>query len=885
MTASVVSAAILEGNLIIGLSDGSVINCGYVQGPQGLKGDAGPMGADGDAGRDGNTIITVAGTPRNDAGKDGDYAIDNVNWRIYGPKAGGVWGKAKSMLPGPENLITNGRDPGTGSGGGSMGGDGGSSDGPGGPVYTNQVVASGTGRLVSNGKDKGVVYPGSSNGIIDPSPSLHSQANINAWVVSALEDFDTAVPVKKVDSLPAAGEYNGDMVYMSGALYIWVEGAWEPVGASESNTDALAALSLKVGRVEDTVDFTQNTVGKGQWAHRETDGKAYPDPGEFFTKEDKIDFGKIEEFTFNDAGLPGVTNPGTLQGTRIGDYLIVQVDNTNNFGYYVITGTTTENIDDQHLLRTFTVKPFRDARYKGETVFDSRCTVATTRPIYTIVQDDQPVVSERGVLWYRESDDHLFISNYGDGFTGNGPQWTDLTAGGGDGDYLPLTGGTVTGPLSVNELFDVKDDVVEYQKNRTSITQMGPREIINAGILDNLMRDPGQYGYLQGYLPLTGGTIDGATIIKRDEASAENNYVFSVESKFLPEGKNVAFRVTAAGAIKAGHDSSSPFLASSANDVVTKAYFDANKGEGGGGGAPDPRLPYRLGTDKAVRSVNPAAADPSIELVDGEDMYSNVYIRGTGGITTSSDANAVRIDGSGLLPLTGGTLNGNLEMSGGYIKCLNGQPVSWFDQSGNWAAEFKGKGDKTFQMVSAQGVSIEWTGRSNSDVSIPGIKFDPRLMQWEFCNVKEPQANSDVASKSYVDKQVVAAGQTWAPSKFKYISDGTTQNINPGEFYISDKGEGERNIVLHHSAADGVDWTFREPGVDWEQTFSAPCCVRKIDGTIVFQADTVSMTCYGLPNDRKHVTIKTLNSRKLDLTNGEEYVIHIPGILPRFILS
>ena len=74
MTASVVSAAILEGNLIIGLSDGSVINCGYVQGPQGLKGDAGPMGADGDPGTDGNTIITVAGTPRNDAGKDGDYA-------------------------------------------------------------------------------------------------------------------------------------------------------------------------------------------------------------------------------------------------------------------------------------------------------------------------------------------------------------------------------------------------------------------------------------------------------------------------------------------------------------------------------------------------------------------------------------------------------------------------------------------------------------------------------------------------------------------------------------------------------------------------------------------------------------------------------------------
>ena len=130
MTASVVSAAILEGNLIIGLSDGSVINCGYVQGPPGLSGEPGPMGSTGDSGRDGNTIITVAGTPRNDAGKDGDYAIDNVNWRIFGPKAGGVWGKANDMLPSKDNLIVNGRGfEGGAGGGGDTGGGGGGGEG------------------------------------------------------------------------------------------------------------------------------------------------------------------------------------------------------------------------------------------------------------------------------------------------------------------------------------------------------------------------------------------------------------------------------------------------------------------------------------------------------------------------------------------------------------------------------------------------------------------------------------------------------------------------------------------------------------------------------------------------------------------------------------
>ena len=120
--ASVASAAIIEGSLIIGLDDGSIINCGFVQGPQGLKGDPGPMGATGDPGLDGNTIHTVAGTPRNDMGRDGDYAIDNINWRIYGPKSGGVWGKAKEMLPGPENILENGRNTGAATGGGGAGG-------------------------------------------------------------------------------------------------------------------------------------------------------------------------------------------------------------------------------------------------------------------------------------------------------------------------------------------------------------------------------------------------------------------------------------------------------------------------------------------------------------------------------------------------------------------------------------------------------------------------------------------------------------------------------------------------------------------------------------------------------------------------------------------
>ena len=105
------------------------------------------------------------------------------------------------------------------------------------------------------------------------------------------------------------------------------------------------------------------------------------------------------------------------------------------------------------------------------------------------------------------------------------------TEGSGGGDFLPLSGGSITGSLSVagslssqggvttgelhvnkpnnNSIFDVTAEKVEYQKHATSIEQLAPKEIINVGILDNLMRDPGKWGYLKDYLPLAGGSMKG----------------------------------------------------------------------------------------------------------------------------------------------------------------------------------------------------------------------------------------------------------------------------------------------------------------------------------------------------------------------------------------
>ena len=80
-------------------------------------------------------------------------------------------------------------------------------------------------------------------------------------------------------------------------------------------------------------------------------------------------------------------------------------------------------------------------------------------------------------------------------------------------------------------------------------------------------------GYLEEkYLKLGGGTMTGALACERPGTG--NTYLFSCKAQGLPEGNQVAFRVTGDGAVKAGHSTSSPFMASAANDVVTKRYLE-----------------------------------------------------------------------------------------------------------------------------------------------------------------------------------------------------------------------------------------------------------------------------------------------------------------------
>ena len=55
-------------------------------------------GTDGTDGTDGNTVLPVSGPPSNGVGVNGNFAIDYLNWKIYGPKAAGAWPAGVSLI-------------------------------------------------------------------------------------------------------------------------------------------------------------------------------------------------------------------------------------------------------------------------------------------------------------------------------------------------------------------------------------------------------------------------------------------------------------------------------------------------------------------------------------------------------------------------------------------------------------------------------------------------------------------------------------------------------------------------------------------------------------------------------------------------------------------
>ena len=117
-----------SGELLIGLTDGSVISAGRVVGPAGQSGERGMTGIQGPAGRDGAAFLSGERPPSDaEDGQDGDFYVDisSPQKDVYGPKRGGAWGGRSWFMQAPQPPTNQPVRSGSGGAGGGGGGNSG----------------------------------------------------------------------------------------------------------------------------------------------------------------------------------------------------------------------------------------------------------------------------------------------------------------------------------------------------------------------------------------------------------------------------------------------------------------------------------------------------------------------------------------------------------------------------------------------------------------------------------------------------------------------------------------------------------------------------------------------------------------------------------------
>jgi len=110
------------GELLLGFTNGSIVNAGRVVGPPGI-GERGPVGLPGKAGEDGAAVLSGPRAPKTSDGKDGDHWIDvSTSEFSFYKRTSGAWTKLANLRTPPQEL---GGQRTTVAGGGSGGGGGG----------------------------------------------------------------------------------------------------------------------------------------------------------------------------------------------------------------------------------------------------------------------------------------------------------------------------------------------------------------------------------------------------------------------------------------------------------------------------------------------------------------------------------------------------------------------------------------------------------------------------------------------------------------------------------------------------------------------------------------------------------------------------------------
>ena len=91
-----------NGHLLLGISDGAIIDVGRVVGPAGATGPVGATGLAGESGKDGAAVLSGPRAPQADDGVEGDHWIDISSAEFsFFKKNGEGWSKLANYLRQP----------------------------------------------------------------------------------------------------------------------------------------------------------------------------------------------------------------------------------------------------------------------------------------------------------------------------------------------------------------------------------------------------------------------------------------------------------------------------------------------------------------------------------------------------------------------------------------------------------------------------------------------------------------------------------------------------------------------------------------------------------------------------------------------------------------
>ena len=241
-----------DGNLLLGLTDGNVLNVGRVVGPPGATGAAGPAGLPGRAGRDGNTILSGPHAPSDDEGSEGDFWIDTSSplFDFYAKGSSG-WRKLTSLRA-PQTNVGGQMTPAAGGGAGGGGGSGG------GELQNTATLP------LANPS----VYR-KHNRALPPSDGLKNQKDYNEWVYAVLLSFDADGSKISVGQIPPMPTEVGMLWFSTNedelTLYIYVDdqSGWVPAAPPVSldgiNT-AIANVDAELMKVNANIAMNKRDI-------------------------------------------------------------------------------------------------------------------------------------------------------------------------------------------------------------------------------------------------------------------------------------------------------------------------------------------------------------------------------------------------------------------------------------------------------------------------------------------------------------------------------------------------------------------------------------------------------------------------------------------------